>query len=125
MKKILYIFVLLTIFVCPSYALKVGLLTEVDQAGIGTDVAGRMISVHTNKTVSTTNALKGYILVPYKNEIAIKKNNEIYTLGTDSLVLRPDSDGFVSAKGRWYRGKLMIKNIGGKLTVINDIDLEE
>ena len=124
MKKILIILALI-FFACPCHAIKVGLLTEVDQAGVGTDVSGRMISVRTNKTITTTNALKGYILVPYRNEIAIKKNGNIYPLGTDSLVLRPDSSGFVSAKGRWYRGKLMIKNMNGKLTVINDIGLEE
>lgn len=112
-------------FANPSYAIKIGLQTSVDQVGVGTDVDGRMISVHSNKTVCVTNSLKGYVLVPYKGEIAIKKTNEYYTLGTDSIVLRPDKSGFVSVKGKWYRGKLMIKNIGGKLTVINDVDLED
>lgn len=128
MKKVLILFTLfiLNLFICnPSYAIKIGLLTNVSEAGVGTDIAGRMISVHTNKTVCTTDALKGYILVPYNGSIAVKSGVKYFPLNTDSLVLRPDNDGFVSTKGRWYRGKLMVKNIGGKLTVINDISLEE
>ncbi len=108
----------------PSYAIKIGLLTQVEEAGIGTNVDGRLIDVHTNKTVCTTTAMKGYVLVPYKNDIAIKSGGKYYTLGTESVVLRPDKDGYVSTKGKWYHGKLMIKNLNGKLTVINDIDLE-
>ncbi len=127
MKRILILLAVLIInFVIanPSYAIKIGLLTQVEEAGIGTNVDGRLIDVNTNKTVCTTNAMRGYVLVPYKNEIAIKNSGNYYTLGTGAVVLRPDTNGYVSTKGKWYRGKLMIKNINGKLTVINDIDLE-
>ena len=127
MKKIL---VILTILICnliisnPSYAIKIGLLTQVDEAGVGTNVNGRMIDVNTNKTVCTSDAMKGYVLVPYKNEIAVKSGGHFYSLGTASIVLRPDTNGYVSTKGKWYHGKLMVKNVNGKLTVINDVDLE-
>ncbi len=127
MKKILVLLSVLVINLIvsnPSYAIKIGLLTKVDQAGVGTNVNGRMIDVNTNKTVCTSSAMKGYTLVPYKNEIAVFSGGHYYSLGTQAIVLRPDTDGFVSTKGKWYRGKLMVKNDGGKLTVINDIDLE-
>ena len=127
MKKIL---VILTILICnliisnPSYAIKIGLLTQVDEAGVGTNVNGRMIDVNTNKTVCKYDAMKGYVLVPYKNEIAVKSGGHFYSLGTSSIVLRPDTNGYVSTKGKWYHGKLMVKNVNGKLIVINDVDLE-
>lgn len=127
MKKIL---VILTVLICnliisnPSYAIKIGLLTQVDEAGVGTNVNGRMIDVNTNKTVCTSDAMKGYVLVPYKNEIAVKSGGHFYSLGTSSIVLRPDTNGYVSTKGKWYHGKLMVKNVNGKLIVINDVDLE-
>lgn len=127
MKKVLILLTILIINLIianPSYAIKIGLLTQVEEAGIGTNVAGRMIDTHTNKTICEVKAMKGYMLVPYKKEIAIKDGSHFYTLETDSIVLRPDSEGFVSTKGKWYRGILMIKNIEGKLTIINDIDLE-
>lgn len=127
MKKIL---VILTILICnliisnPSYAIKIGLLTQVGEAGVGTNVNGRMIDVNTNKTVCTSDAMKGYVLVPYKNEIAVKSGGHFYSLGTAAIVLRPDTNGYVSTKGKWYHGKLMVKNVNGKLIVINDVDLE-
>lgn len=127
MKKILVLLTVLIlnlIIASPSYAIKIGLLTDVSEAGVGTNVNGRMIDVNTNKTVCTSDAMKGYMLVPYKNEIAIKSGNHFYSLGTSAIVLRPDKDGYVSTKGKWYHGKLMVKNVDGKLTVINDIDLE-
>lgn len=128
MKKILkifYLFVIIFALTSPAHAIKVGLLTQVDQAGIGTNVAGRMIDVKTNKTVCTAQAMKGYVVVPYKDEIAIYSGAQLHGLGTSAIVLRPDKEGYVSTKGRWYRGKLMIKNINGKLTVINDVELED
>lgn len=127
-KILLTLFALLinAVLANPSYAIKIGLLTEVSEAGIGTDVNGRMINVHTNRTSCTVDAMKGYTLVPYNNELAIKIKDNYYPLKTDSVVLRPDTDGFVSTKGKWYRGKLMIKVVNGnKLTVINIIDLED
>ena len=128
MKKILILLgiLIVNIFISnPCYAIKIGLLTNVHRVGVGTDVAGRMISTYTNKTVATTVAMKGYILIPHKGDIAIESKGEIIPLNTDILVLRPDSDGFVSTKGKWYRGKLLIKNIKGSLTVINDLSVEE
>ena len=125
------LFILLSVLIInlmisnPSYAIKIGLLTNVSEAGIGTNVNGRMINVHTNRTVITADALRGYTLVPYNNEIAVKAGGKYFPLGTDSLVLRPDSDGYVSTKGKWYHGKLMVKVSNNKLTVINNVDLED
>ncbi len=127
MKKILItltILIINLIITNPANAIKIGLLTNVDEAGIGVNVNGRMIDVNTNKTVCTADAMRGYVIVPYKNEIAVKAGSQVYSLGTNAIVLRTDSDGYVSTKGKWYHGKLMVKNVGGKLTVINDIDLE-
>jgi stage II sporulation protein D len=127
MKKILIVLsVLIFNLICtnPSYAIKIGVLTRVEQAGIGTSVDGRMIDVHTNKTVCTSDKMKGYVIVPYKNELAVKSGGHYYSLGTDSIVLRPDKDGYVSTKGKWYHGKLMVKLVDSKITVINDVDLE-
>lgn len=127
MKKILVLLSVLIINLIianPSYAIKIGLLTEVDHAGVGSNVSGRMIDVNTNRTVCTLDAMRGYDLVPYRNEIAVRSGGHYYNLGTNSIVVKSDSSGYVSTKGRWYRGKLMVKIANGKLVVINDIDLE-
>jgi stage II sporulation protein D len=127
MKRILTVLsILIFNLICtnPSYAIKIGVLTRVEQAGIGTSVDGRMIDVHTNKTVCTSDKMKGYYIVPYRNGLAIKSGGHFYELGTDSIVLRTDKDGYVSTKGKWYHGKLMVKLVDNKITVINDVDLE-
>lgn len=127
MKKILItltILIINLIITNPANAIKIGLLTNVEEAGIGVNVNGRMIDVNTNKTVCTADAMRGYVIVPYKNAIAVKAGSQVYSLGTNAIVLRTDSYGYVSTKGKWYHGKLMVKNVGGKLIVINDIDLE-
>ena len=125
-KIILFLIFLITsiLFSNPVYAIKIGLLTQVDQAGVGTSVNGRFIDTKTNKTVCTTDALKGYVLVPYKGEIAVKAGGKYFSINSNSVVLKTDNSGFVSVKGKWYHGNLMIKNVGEKLTVINDLDLE-
>ena len=127
MKKILItltILIINLIITNPANAIKIGLLTNVEEAGIGVNVNGRMIDVNTNKTVCTADAMRGYVIVPYKNAIAVKAGSQVYSLGTNAIVLRTDSYGYVSTRGKWYHGKLMVKNVGGKLIVINDIDLE-
>ena len=40
-------------------------------------------------------------------------------------MIKPAEAGFVSVKGRWYRGIIMIQNKNGKLTVINNVPLED
>ena len=127
MKKFLILLLLISagFFNNPANAIKIGLLTDVDSAGVGANVDGRLIDVHTNKTVCTLDAMKGYYLVPYKNHIAIKSGGNYYSLNTDSVVARPDTEGFVSTKGKWYRGKLKITNMNGRLVVLNDIELED
>jgi len=43
-------------------------------------------------------------------ELDIKERNRYYTLGADTIVLKPDTEGYVSTKGKWYRGTLLVKN---------------
>lgn len=127
MKKIsLYIiFVLAFIFsINPSYAIKIGLITDASQIGIGSSNATSLVDANTNKTICKIDAMKGYEIIPYKNTMAIRLNGKFYQIYSDNIVLKPADGGFVNAKKKWYRGYLYIQNRGNKLTVINDIDLE-
>lgn len=128
MKKIFVIFYILILnflIVQPCYAIKVGLQTEVQSASIGTSVKGTIIDANTNTTVCDLDAMKGYEIKPYHNLMAINYNGTYYKISSDNIVIKPKSAGFVSTKGRWYRGILMIQNKNGKLTVINNVPLED
>ncbi len=124
MKKILTFLVFVLFSFNPSYAIKIGLQTNVNKIGIGASTEAVLVDANLHKTICPINAMKGYELRPYKNKIAIKYDGKYYKIDSDNIVLKTLENGFVSAKRKWYRGILIIQNKNGKLTVINDIDIE-
>lgn len=128
MKKVVLLFSILlfnVVFASPSFAIKIGLQTEVTSSAIGTSVKGTIIDANTNHTVCDLDAMKGYEIKPYHNLMAILYKGTYYKINSDNIVIKPLSPGFVSAKGKWYRGIIMIQNKNGKLTVINNVPLED
>ena len=105
------------VFASPCYAIKIGLQTTVDSASIGTSVKGIIIDANTNHSICDLEAMKGYEIKPYHNLMAIQYKGKFYKVNSDNIVIKPTSAGFVSAKGHWYRGIIMIQNKNGKLTV--------
>ena len=128
MRKIclLVLIFVFTIFVPnPANAIKIGLQTGVDRIGVGSSNATSLIDANTNKTVVKLDAMKGYEIVPYKNTMAIRLDGKFYQIYSDNVVLKPAEGGFISVKNRWYRGYLIIQNKNKKLTVINEVNLED
>ncbi|CDE87894.1 spoIID/LytB domain protein [Clostridium sp. CAG:729] len=128
MKKIILlvsIFCLNLVFASPCFAIKIGLQTEVESTGVGTSVSGKIIDANTNYTICDLDAMKGYEIRPYHNLMAIRVDGEYYKIKSDNIVLKTMNPGFVSVKGKWYRGIVMIQNKNGKLTVINNVPLED
>ncbi len=127
-KKVVLLFAILLfniVFASPTFAIKIGLQTEVTSSAIGTSVKGTIIDANTNHTVCDLDAMKGYEIKPYHNLMAILYKGTYYKINSDNIVIKPLSPGFVSAKGKWYRGIIMIQNKNGKLTVINNVPLED
>lgn len=126
MKKF---FLLFAIFILaastPCYAIKIGLQTSVNSVSIGTSVKGVVVDANTHHTVCELDAMKGYLIKPYNNLMAITYKGNFYKINSDNIVIKTTDAGFVSTKGKWYRGIIMIQNKNGKLTVINDVDLED
>lgn len=112
-------------FASPCSAIKIGLQTEVESTGVGTSVSGKIIDANTNHTICDLDAMKGYEIRPYHNLMAIRVDGEYYKIKSDNIVLKTVNPGFVSVKGKWYRGIVMIQNKNGKLTVINNVPLED
>lgn len=127
-KKIVLLFAILLfniVFASPSFAIKIGLQTEVTSSAIGTSVKGTIIDANTNHAVCDLDAMRGYEIKPYHNLMAILYKGTYYKINSDNIVIKTLSPGFVSAKGKWYRGIIMIQNKNGKLTVINNVPLED
>ncbi len=124
MKRLILAFCIVIFSVCPAHAIKIGLLTNVSNAGVGTSDVGVIIDAHTNRTVAELKAMKGYLIIAKRDKMAIKVNGEFKEINSDRIVIKSSKNGFVSTKNKWYRGILIIQNRNGTLTVINDIDIE-
>lgn len=128
MKKFLIIagiFLTQFIFMSPCHAIKVGLLTGVERTYVGTSTAGQIINARTNKLLYTMAAMNACEIRAYKGSIAIKVKGQYFDLSTDYAVIKPSGNGYISTKGKWYRGEFIVYNKGGELTIINHIDIED
>lgn len=128
MKKIkitFFVIFLNLIYILPCYAIKIGLLTDVQTVSAGTSVKGTIIDANTNHTVCDLEAMKGYEIKPYHNVMAISYKGTYYKINSNNIVIKPLESGFVSTKSKWYRGILIIRNKDGKLIVINDVPMED
>ncbi len=128
MKRIfitIFIFIINLFIQNPCFAIKIGLQTAVKTIGIGASTEAVIIDANTNHSICSLDAMKGYEVRPYRNKIAIKYNGKYYKIDSDNVVLKTEKEGFVSVKNKWYRGNLMIQNKDGKLTVINNVNIED
>ena len=124
MRKLLITFFTYLIFVLPSFAIKIGLQTDVGRTFIGASTKAEIIDCNTNKLLFIMEKMKGYEFKPYRGMIAIKVDGEFKKIKTDKIIIKPEENGFVSVKRKWYRGYFKVINDGMGLTVINDIPLE-
>lgn len=128
MKQIiiaLTFFITLFTSATPCHAIKIGVIVASDQIGVGSSKATSLIDANTNKTICKIDPMKGYSIIPYKNTMAIRLDGKYYQIYSDNIVLKPANGGYINAKNKWYRGYLMIQNRGQKLTVINNVTLED
>lgn len=118
----------LVVFVCvflPAHAIKIGLLTDANRAYIGASTSAEVIDVRTNKLLFSMPRMQGFEFRIDGNDILVKIAGEWKRFQTDSIVIKPEIDGFVSVKRKWYRGFFRVVNTGLGLTVINDVELEK
>lgn len=108
----------------PSFAIKIGLETKVSRTFVGASTPAQIIDGKTNKLLYEMTKMKGYELKPYNGVIAIKIDGQYRKIKTDTIIIKPEENGYVSVKKKWYRGHFKIINSGGTLTVINDLPLE-
>lgn len=125
MRRLVLIFVLMLFFIQPSFAIKIGLQTEVHRTYIGASTEAEIIDCNTNKLLYVMEKMKGYEFKPYRDFIAIKIDGKFCKIPSDKIVIKPKDEGFVSVKRKWYRGHFQLVNDGNGLTVINDIPIEE
>ena len=112
-------------FATPCFAIKIGLVAGTGRVYVGTSKKGQIINGNTNKLLYSLCEMKAYEFRPYKKSISIKIGSDYYDLQTNYIVIKPDEGGFISTKGKWYRGFFIVQNLHGSLTVINRLDIED
>ena len=110
---------------CPCFAIKIGLQTHVNKTFIGASTSAQIINCDTNKLIFVMEKMKGYEMKPYRGVIAIKVDGQWKKMNASKIVIKPEENGFVSVKRKWYRGHFKVINDGMGLTVMNDIPLEK
>ena len=124
MRRALILIFTFLFFTLPCFAIKIGLQTHVGKTFIGASTKAEIIDCNTNKPLFIMEKMKGYEFKSHKGKIAIKVDGEWKQIKTNRIIIKPEPNGFVSVKRKWYRGQFKIINDGGGLTVMNDIDLE-
>lgn len=124
-RKFFLTIVFILFFIQPCFAIKIGLQTEVNKTYIGSSTEAEIIDCRTNKLLFVMDAMKGYEFKAYKDVIAIKVDGTYRKINSNKIVIKPEEDGFVSVKKKWYRGHFQLVNYGLGLTVINDVPIEE
>ncbi len=116
---------MLLFFIQPCFAIKIGLQTQVNKTFLGASTKAEIIDCKTNKLLFVMDKMKGYEFKAYRGVIAIKVDGQYKKINSNKIVIKPEPDGFVSVKRKWYRGHFQLINDGIGLTVINDIPLEK
>lgn len=124
-KRFIFLFVMLVILTQPCFAIKIGLQTQVGRTFLGASTKAEIIDCKTNKLIFVMDKMKGYEFKPYRGVIAIKVDGQYKKISSNRVVIKPEENGFVSVKRKWYRGHFILTNDGLGLTVINDIPLEK
>ena len=123
--RVFLLLLLISLFIQPCFAIKIGLQTQVNKTYIGASTKAEIIDCNTNKLLYVMEKMKGYEFKTYKNIIAIKIDGKFCKINSNKIVIKPEADGFVSVKRKWYRGHFQLINDGMGLTVINDIPIEK
>ena len=129
MKKIFIHFIcLITLFFTfadRAEAIKIGLQSDMAEVATGLSVRGTISEKNTGRIICTLEPMQTYIFKAKKDGIEVKIDGKNYLINNYAITIAPATDGFVCAKNRWYRGKIIIENRNKSLTVINDVKLED
>ena len=69
--------------------------------------------------------MKVYEFKSNGNELSVIVNKKAIDLNTNQIIIRTKEAGFLCSKRAWYRGEFTIINWNNKLTLINNVSLED
>jgi len=128
LKKILYIFAVLFFSSwMRAEAIKIGLLSQAQEVSAASSVSAEIYDISLNRALYEIKPMTVYRFKSSGNQISIiTSDNKEFKLGTNSVMVKPKTEGFVCAKRTWYRGSFIMYNWGSSgITLINELPLED
>lgn len=109
-----------------AFAIRIGLDEDITKTYVGSSQNAQFIDANTGNLLFVSRSFLPYTIKAWGNSIAVKVKGRFYDCSTSAIyVQNPDHKGFLATKKRWYRGDILIYNFEGKLTIINNLPLEE
>ncbi len=126
-KKIVLTFFLILIFSgIKAEAIKIGLETNQKEVKMASSVSAEIYDSYKNQLLYEIRPMKVYRFKSKGNEIVVEANRKDIKLGTNQILIRTKTPGYLNAKKAWYRGDFYLTNWGSNgITLINDVPLED
>ncbi len=125
-KKIILSVFILMFFCSRAEAIKIGLQTNQKVIKIASSVSAEIYDTLQDKLLYEIRPMKVYEFKSKGNELSVVVNRKEIGLGTNQVLIRTKTKGFLCAKRAWYRGDFIITNWGNAgATLINKLPLED
>lgn len=124
-RKIILTVILVFLFCNRADAIKIGLQTEAKEVKIASSVSAEIYDGLRDKALYEIRPMKIYEFRQKGKELSILINKKEVGLGTNQIIIRTKTPGYLCTKKAWYRGDFVLNNMGGGITVINDVELED
>ena len=125
LKRIILLFFILSSFSLKAEAIKIGLVNDTKAVKIASSVSAEIYDSLHNKLLYEIRPMKVYEFKSNGNELSVIVNKKAIDLNTNQIIIRTKEAGFLCFKRAWYRGEFTIINWNNKLTLINNVSLED
>ncbi|MBQ4124089.1 SpoIID/LytB domain-containing protein [bacterium] len=124
-KRIILLLFIFLAFSLRAEAIKIGLSNNSKSVKIAASVSAEIYDSLHNKLLYEIRPMKAYEFKSNGNELSVVVNRENIKLGTNQITIKTKEAGFLCSKKAWYRGDFIIINWDDKLTLINEVGLED
>lgn len=124
-KRIILLLFIFLAFSLRAEAIKIGLSNNSKSVKIAASVSAEIYDSLHNKLLYEIRPMKAYEFKSNGNELSVVVNRENIKLGTNQITIKTKEAGFLCSKKAWYRGDFIIINWNDKLTLINEVGLED
>ena len=125
LKKIIPIIILMIFCSLKAEAIKIGLQTNAQEIKVASSVSALIYDAFKDKLLYEIRPMQIYSFKPRSGELVVVVDKKDIRLGTNQVIIKTKTPGFLCSKRAWYRGDFIITNWGSGATLINNLPLED